>query len=353
MAFVTPGVPPPSHPTQRLAVRDAMVEVVSRDTMDGLNATAEDLANAKVAYEKWRDQFPLAAARREYYGLDCTPLAVQNRFLSLSQLLGLPSSETLEIFSRDWWVLSESSDSIPVKLKALRSCGTDQEVLDFLRWAPRSIATTSAAEIQERGLTNMLARSLIGEVWELLASPLRILIKFQLTRSAEEVERQRLEESNLSNEDLLKEEQARNSGRLRTSAYVFFAALIGTMSWASYMDVTYGGPVHGKGFCFPAGIMPAYNIPDVEGNARLPCNCAPLYKWYLEPLMSQEQKDSMWDAAPKVESKNCGRTMGGAKKECDPRTVGACVWTTEDLAKDPSAWEHREELYWERQRTSE
>lgn len=26
-----------------------------------------------------------------------------------------------------------------------------------------------------------------------------------------------------------------------------------------------------------------------------------------------------WDAAPKVESKNCGRTMGGAKKECDPR----------------------------------
>ena len=27
-----------------------------------------------------------------------------------------------------------------------------------------------------------------------------------------------------------------------------------------------GGPVHAKGFCFPAGIMPAYNIPDVEGN---------------------------------------------------------------------------------------
>ena len=24
------------------------------------------------------------------------------------------------------------------------------------------------------------------------------------------------------------------------------------------------------------------------------------------------------------------------------RTVGACVWTTEDLAKNPSAWEHRE-----------
>ena len=34
----------------------------------------------------------------------------------------------------------------------------------------------------------------------------------------------------------------------------------------------------GKGFCFPAGVMPAYNIPDTEGNAaRLvlgaPCFC--------------------------------------------------------------------------------
>lgn len=42
------------------------------------------------------------------------------------------------------------------------------------------------------------------------------------------------------------------------------------MSWASYMDATYGGPVHGKGFCFPTGIMPAYNIPDAEGNAPRP-----------------------------------------------------------------------------------
>lgn len=66
------------------------------------------------------------------------------------------------------------------------------------------------------------------------------------------------------------------------------------MIWASYMDATYGGPVHGKGFCFPAGIMPAYNLPDAEGNARLPCNCAPLYKWYLEPLMSEEQKYDMF-----------------------------------------------------------
>lgn len=25
-----------------------------------------------------------------------------------------------------------------------------------------------------------------------------------------------------------------------------------------------------------------------------------------------------------------------------PRTVGACVWTAQDLEQDPSAWEHRE-----------
>ncbi|CAJ1378144.1 unnamed protein product [Effrenium voratum] len=125
------------------------------------------------------------------------------------------------------------------------------------------------------------------------------------------------------------------------------------MSWATYMDVAYGGPVRGKGFCFPAGIMPAYNIPDTEGNARLPCNCAPLYKWYLEPLMSAQQIESMKDAAPKVESKNCGRELGGKKKQCDPRTVGGCVWTAEDLEKDPSVWEQRRQMYWETQRPAQ
>ena len=33
-------------------------------------------------------------------------------------------------------------------------------------------------------------------------------------------------------------------------------------------------------------------------------------------------------------------TFGTPKKKS--RTVGACVWTAEDLKKDPSAWEHRE-----------
>ncbi|CAL1147660.1 unnamed protein product [Cladocopium goreaui] len=358
MAFLVPRPVAPA-PALRGMARMArsggeVAEMVSASDVSSKasfrNATEEDRRNAETAYEIWKDQFPLAAARREYYGLDCTTLAVQDRFLHLSQLLGISSKDTLETFRKDFWVLSERSESLPAKLEALRSCGTNQEVLDFLRWAPRSIATTSAEEIQERGLANMLLRSFVGEVWELFASPLRILVKLQLARSAEEVEQERANESGMSNEELLKKEQARNRGRLRSTAYAFFATLIGTMSWASYMDATYGGPVHGKGFCFPAGIMPAYNLPDAEGNARLPCNCAPLYKWYLEPLMSSEQKDSMLGAAPKVDSKNCGRLMGGVKKDCDPRTVGGCVWSAEDLEKDPSAWEHREELYWERQR---
>ncbi|CAJ1360261.1 unnamed protein product, partial [Effrenium voratum] len=224
------------------------------------------------------------------------------------------------------------------------------EVLDFLKAAPRSIATTSAEEIKQRGLANMRLRSLIGEAWELLAAPLRLLVKIQAKASAAEVERQRDEETSWSNDRLLEEEKTRNQGKLRVGAFAFFATLVGVMSWATYMDVAYGGPVRGKGFCFPAGIMPAYNIPDTEGNARLPCNCAPLYKWYLEPLMSAQQIESMKDAAPKVESKNCGRELGGKKKQCDPRTVGGCVWTAEDLEKDPSVWEQRRQMYWETQR---
>lgn len=307
---------------------------------------------AEEAYELWRDQFPLAAARREYYGLDCNKTSVEARFFALGDLLGLSPAATLDTFRRDFWVLSESTESLPPKLEALRSVAdSEAEILNFFRWAPRSIATTTAQEIRERGLGNMLLRSVIGEVYELIAAPLRILVKIQAKASAQEIENQRLDKSGWSNDQILKEEQTRNSGRLRNTAYFFFATLIGLMSWASYMDTTYGGPVHGKGFCFPAGVMPAYNIPDVEGNARLPCNCAPLYKWYLEPLMTAEQITSMQDAAPKVESKNCGRTMGGDKKECDPRTVGGCVWTKEDLARDPTYWEGFTPTYWEKQKT--
>ena len=36
-------------------------------------------------------------------------------------------------------------------------------------------------------------------------------------------------------------------------------------------------------------------------------------------IFAEKTPPLRWDAAPKVESKNCGRTMGGAKKECDPR----------------------------------
>ncbi|CAK9054289.1 Hypothetical protein SCF082_LOCUS29492 [Durusdinium trenchii] len=339
-------------PSSLTRLTRAVAEDVAVYNVEERILSEEDLMNSRAAYETWKDQFPLAAARREYYGLNCSQPAVEERFQRLAELLGISTGDALEMFRKDFWVLAESTDTLVPKLEALRSCGTEQEILDFLRMAPRSIATTSSQEIQERGLGNMLLRSVVGEVYELIASPLRLLIRLNLQRSAQEVEQQRVEKTNLSNEEILQEERKRNSDRLRSTGYAFFATLIGTMSWASYMDATYGGPVHGKGFCFPAGIMPAYNIPDAEGNARLPCNCAPLYKWYLEPLMSAEQKESMSDAAPKVDSKNCGKAMGGEKKECDPTTVGGCVWTAEDLEKPPNAWENREELYWERQRPS-
>lgn len=41
---------------------------------------------------------------------------------------------------------------------------------------------------------------------------------------------------------------------------------------------------------------------------------------------------------PQISSFSC---ISMFSKE-SPRTVGACVWTTEDLEKNPSAWEHRE-----------
>jgi len=316
-------------------------------------ASSEDLSNSAEAYELWREQFPIAAARREYYGLNCTKTSVQERFLSLAELLGISSGEALDMFRKDVWVLSEATDTLPAKLDALRSVAdSEEEVLDFLRFAPRSIATTAAREIRQRGIANMMMRSSLGEFWELLSAPLRLLIKQQAKAKAAEIEAARESNTDLTEEQMLQQNQTESAGKLRTAGYAFFASLVGLICWASYMDTTYGGPIHGKGFCFPAGVMPAYNLPDVEGNARLPCNCAPLYKWYLEPLMSAAQKEDMMGAAPKVESKNCGRSMGGAKRECDPRTVGGCVWTQQDLERDPSYWEGFTPLFWEKQRAS-
>eukprot|EP00913_Durusdinium_trenchii_P017632 g16571.t2 len=161
-------------------------------------------------------QFPLAAARREYYGLNCSQPAVEERFQRLAELLGISTGDALEMFRKEKHRPSLEVFFMKfVKTWALRSCGTEQEILDFLRMAPRSIATTSSQEIQERGLGNMLLRSVVGEVYELIASPLRLLIRLNLQRSAQEVEQQRVEKTNLSNEEILQEERKRNSGTSR------------------------------------------------------------------------------------------------------------------------------------------
>ena len=37
------------------------------------------------------------------------------------------------------------------------------------------------------------------------------------------------------------------------------------------------------------------------------------------------------------------RYLHGIGLTCPARTVGGCVWTKEDLERDPSAWERRED----------
>jgi len=191
----------------------------------------------------------------------------------------------------------------------------------------------------------------VGDIYEMIIAPARFVIKQLAASSARELESKlEAQEQGGSAAAVLKDTQEDQRSLFQVLTILFFGGITAVLVWASYMDATYGGPVHGKGFCFPAGVVPSYVIPDAEGNARLPCSCAPLYKWYLEPLMSSEKKQSMQGMAPKVESKNCGRTIGGEKKECDPTTIGGCVWTAEDLEKDPSTWDRRELTYWERQR---
>merc|ERR1739848_76821 len=98
------------------------------------------------AYELFRDQFPLAAARRDYYGLPCDSASVRARFLLLARTLGVSARDALEIFRPDVWVLVENSDKYSEKVGALRSVAeSDQEMLDFLRAAPRTLGTTSVS----------------------------------------------------------------------------------------------------------------------------------------------------------------------------------------------------------------
>lgn len=113
-----------------------------------------------------------------------------------------------------------------------------------------------------------------------------------------------------------------------------FGGIFAILLASTYVEEVYGGPIHGKGIC-PASPWPSYNAPDVAGNTGLPCSCAPIYKWYLEPKGSTPEP-------PRP------ARIGNYK------TVGGCVWTAEDLEKDPTTWDHGkgELLYWEKQRLS-
>eukprot|EP00931_Biecheleriopsis_adriatica_P025113 TRINITY_DN15514_c0_g1_i1.p1 TRINITY_DN15514_c0_g1~~TRINITY_DN15514_c0_g1_i1.p1 ORF type:complete len:276 (-),score=57.33 TRINITY_DN15514_c0_g1_i1:57-848(-) len=207
-----------------------------------------------AAYDLWKDQFPLAAARREYFGLSCGKADVQARFAALAEMLNVPEEEALDIFRKDMWVLSEASESLPEKLAVLRSLAdSEEEVLKFLRAAPRSIATTTAAEMRKRGLDDMRARSALGEIFEAVSAPVRLAAKMSALACAKEIEDQRSNGASLSNDTLLAEERTRNKGRLEVLKYIFFGSIAGALVWVSYMDATYGGPVHGKGLCLPAG----------------------------------------------------------------------------------------------------
>mmetsp|Transcript_96373 Transcript_96373/g.171288 ORF Transcript_96373/g.171288 Transcript_96373/m.171288 type:complete len:383 (+) Transcript_96373:31-1179(+) len=317
------------------------------------DADTETAAALETTYEVWSEQFPIAAARGDFYGLSCDPPSVQNRMRFVAEGVGISVSEALQIFRKDLWVLCEPSEKIPEKLAALRGhCSSEEELLDFLRAAPRSIGTTTAVEIKERGIENMKLRSYAGEAYEMLISPARFLFQQMAKNTAARIRSEQAvadaecegSQDECATDALQKFDKKATSER-ETVGAIFFGSALLLLGWLGYMDSTYGGPIHGKGLC-PASPIPTYNLPDAEGNTRLPCTCAPIYKWYLEPLLPPNQYAGL---APKVESKNCGRQMGGQKRECDPTTVGGCVWTAEDLEKHPSTWDRRELLYWEKQ----
>eukprot|EP00929_Paragymnodinium_shiwhaense_P006859 TRINITY_DN110811_c0_g1_i1.p1 TRINITY_DN110811_c0_g1~~TRINITY_DN110811_c0_g1_i1.p1 ORF type:complete len:397 (-),score=97.10 TRINITY_DN110811_c0_g1_i1:229-1419(-) len=310
-------------------------------------ASSEDAAAAKAAYEVWADQFPIAAARQDFYNMRCTPEDVQGRFLFVARQLEVSAPEALDIFRRDMWVLSEPSEKIPEKVATLKEVAKEagaktddevrQELLDFLRLAPRSIGTTTVLEMKERGLADMKFRAVLGEAFEAtIAAPTRFFFKQMAKGTASRIASEGDEKAN---------EGMKDERKVGTS--LFFGSVFAILVYVGYLDSAYGGPIHGKGIC-AASPIPTFNLPDAEGNTRLPCNCAPIYKWYIEPLLEADARASM--PRPAVESKNCGRQMGGEKKECNPLTPGACVWTAEDLDKDPSYWDARKPTYYEQKR---
>lgn len=355
-AFSLPSNTLRQHERQRVinSVLGLRASVCKKALVEPLNevlaqATEGDDATAELAYKTWAEQFPIAAARQDFYQLSCSRLDVKARFLFVAKALGTSTEETFEIFRPDLWILGESSEKVVEKLDILRSMATEQEILEFLRAAPRSIATTTPDEIRDRGLSNMLFRSNAGAVFEFINFPVRAFF-FEMAKDTAKGMTSRASSGEVCSEEDLAKEAKRDTDERKTLGFLLFGSLFSLTIYAGYMDATYGGPIHGKGLC-PASPIPTFNIPDAEGNTRLPCNCAPIYKWYIEPALSEEQREKFLGLRPDVASKNCGRQMGGEKKACDPTTVGGCVWTASDLEQDPSVWDHfGRRTYWEQQR---
>jgi len=337
MYFTVPTRKPTSQITRLQSKRDN-----AEDGTAVVNAAAE--AAAEQAYKLWVDQFPIAAARRDFYGLSCTRSNVKRRFLALANISGTSASEALDIFGPDLWALTLTTEDLMKRFDALRAVAeSENEVLEFLRFAPRSVGTTTAKEITDRGIPNMRARAALGAAYELLVSPIKLLFKALAKRTADQVECD-LEGNEECSTEALQAAEAKQNEERNIASIAIFGPLSLALAWLLYTDIVYGGPIHSKGLC-AASVIPSYNIPDAEGNSRLPCNCAPVWKWYLAPQL--DPKGNAF-SAPAVESKNCGKTIGGAKRECDPTTPGGCVWTKEDLEKDPSTWDKKEPLYWEK-----
>jgi len=316
-------------------------------------ATEEENITSDTVYTLWKDQFPIAAARQDFYFLSCTRADVRSRFLFVARSIGVSAQKALEIFSPDLWVLCISSEKFQERLEALRSVAeSKEEIVDFLREVPRALGTTTATEIKDRGIANMRVRAAVGAAYELIAFPLRFVAKAMARNTARQIEME-VKGGNPDAkcpDDKLDEFDEEQRQQRIFFGNIFFATLFGVAVGLSYVEKVYGGPIHGKGICVPS-VLPTFNIPDVEGNTRLPCNCAPVYKWYIEPQLSLEQQQRMLGMRPAVESKNCGKDMTTGKKiVCNPKTAGGCVWTEEDLKKDPSTWDSRELTYWEKRR---
>ncbi|CAK0821978.1 unnamed protein product [Prorocentrum cordatum] len=279
----------------------------------------------------------------------CGRSHVEARFLGVARELGVPARRALDVLGGSLQSLNEPDAELARKVRALLAKASRQEALELLRTAPKFLGTMSVREWETRELPDIRARAALDNAFDALNFPVRFV--FDRTRDATAA---LMEPGTESADDAPSQEQLRVMADRRKSTYsalsaVFWPLLVGGMLWLTYMDSTYGGPIHGRGACVPS-IVPAYNIPDANGNSRLPCTCAPLYAWYVEPLLPEGLFEP-----PKVESQNCGKTMGGERQACDPKTVGGCVWTAEDLRRDPSYWDppERRLTHWEQQRCSD